>query len=350
MIFSIAGQKKRYETEESVSDLIIILENNKDKITEINFRDNVFLQPALLPLFKAIKQIQNLKKITLSRIFSALPKETMMECFKIILENLNPENLHFLDLSQNAISCNFPEFFTNFLQKLDKLKTLKIDNCGLGTTGGVNLAKALKNIKNKSDLHSIDISTNKLVSSAKELGEALNEFTNLEEVYIQYNNVDRESMLAFLRSFENHSLSKLDLRDNFINVCGCELLGEYFVTWDLEELRMGDCLIKDEGLKAFVNNAKEKIKYTMYQGGYTGNEGIELDLSFNGITNEGIKELEEFLCDVNVKLLRIEGNYFFECDDLTFLVQNNGGEIIYEEEDSMEENLIEEVHEKLKNL
>ncbi|KAM0685046.1 Ran GAP Rna1, partial [Conglomerata obtusa] len=337
MIFSLAGEKKRYETADSVKDHIKTLKENQDTIIEINLQDNVFLQPALFPLFKQVLLLKNLRKIILSRIFSALPKETMMECFKIILENINAENLYVLDLSQNAISCEFPEFFTNFISRLDNLKVFKIYNCGLGTTGGKNLAHALSKIKNKKNLISIDVSTNKLVSSARELGETLADFENLEEIFIQYNNIDRESMFEFLKSFEMHMLGKLDLRDNFIDVEGCKLLGEYFVTWDLEELKMSDCLIGDSGVKAFIGNAREKKRLTMHQGGFFIDGGIELDLGFNAITQKGLKDLEDFVEDVNVTILRIEGNDFSECSSLIECAAKKGGIVIYEEEDSEEE-------------
>ncbi|KAM0675279.1 hypothetical protein GVAV_001104 [Gurleya vavrai] len=350
MIFSIAGERKRYETLESIQPHIKTITDNADVIIEINLRDNVFLPVALTPFFKKIFYLPNLRKVTLCRVFSALPRDLMIECFKIIIEGLDPSKLFYLDLSQNAISCDFPDFFKVFLSKLENLKVFKIDNCGLGTTGGKNLASSISKIKNKENLVSIDISTNKLISSGKELGKALSKFSNLEEVYIQYNNIDRESMYEFLKSFEDHSLVKLDLRDNFIDEAGCKLLGEYFVTWDLEDLKMSDCLIGDEGLIAFCNNAKEKSKYNMCQGGFYMNSGIELDLGFNAISEKGLMHLESFVRDVNVSLLRIEGNDFKECKALIDAFLEKGNEIIYKEDDSEEEEKIDVLEEKLANL
>lgn len=350
MIFSIAGGKKRYETAESVQEIIDEIKEDSNKIIEINLCDNVFLVEAAMPLFKTIKEVKHLNKLILSRVFSALPRDIMMKSFEAVISNINPKQLVYLDLSENALSCDFPDFFVEFLINLDNLRVLKVQNCGFGTIGGNKLASILKRIVNKSNLMVLDFSSNKLTSSAANLGETFSEFKYLEEVYIQYNNVDRESMFHFLKSFDDHSLVKLDLRDNLIDERGCKLLGEFFVSWDLEDLRIGDCLIRDDGLKAFISNANLKSNLLMCQGGFTFERTMTLDISFNEITEEGLEGLEDFLEAFKVKKLHIEGNDFETCEKIIETVRKHDGVVIFEEEDSNEDEDKLLLEEKIANL
>lgn len=347
MIFSIAGGKKQFPTKESVQDIINKINQNLSTIIEINLCDNVFLPEAAEALFTCIKQVKHLTKLQISRIFSALPKPIMMQSFEIVIACLTPETLTYLDISENAISCNFPPFFSAFLSKLNSLTVLKMNNCGLGTIGGNELAEALSRVKNKNNLMVVDLSLNKLISSAKSLGTSLSEFKYLEEISLQYNNIDRDSMFHFLESFNDHSLTKLDLRDNLLDERGCKLLGEYFIGWDLEVLRIGDCIVRDKGLKAFISIARQKDNLVKAQGNFDIEKRMTLDFSYNEITEEGLEDLEEFVEIFKVEKLHIEGNDFVNCEKIKEIVEGYGGIVIDEEEEEDEAVILEE---KIENL
>lgn len=350
MIFSIAGAKLKYDTHKSVQSIIDKITLHITEIIEINFSDNVFLSPAATPLFQTIKKCKGLKKLNISRIFSGLPKADMMKAFEAVIINLDAKSLLYLDISENAISCNLPLFFKKFMIELNSLKVLKMRNCGLGTIGGNEIADILRQIENKDNLMIVDISSNKLIKSAVELGKSLAEFKHLEEVYIQYNNIDRDSMYKFLVSLEDLSLVKLDLRDNLIDERGCRLLGNYFVCWDLVYLRIGDCLIKDEGLNAFTSNVYVRSKYLTMHGGFKKNQCTLLDISYNEISEKGLESLIKFVKMFKIKKIHVEGNYVDNCDKLTETVNEYGGELVLEEIDIDDEDEMDLIEEKIANL
>ncbi|KAK1348459.1 Ran GTPase-activating protein [Hamiltosporidium tvaerminnensis] len=333
MIISIENVGKNYETKGDISNLLASIKEYHEQITEIILAGSVFKKEPLEILFVLIGSLPNLKKINLSRIFTALPKDLMIESLEIIFKYLKPENIMSLDISENALSCNFPPNFTSFLCNMNCMVEFKINDCGLGTIGGAKLAECLLKISDKSNLRNINISQNKLTSSAVELGNALEKFENLEEIRIQYNNIDRNSMDVFLKSFKNHFLSVLDIRDNFLSLEGCKILGEYFVDRDIVELRMGDCLIRDEGIKEFLKVATQKKRYFALQGGFEKEYApIKLDLSYNDLTDEILDDLVKFIKEWDFDTLWIEGNEFKVSEELYSSVRSKGGKIIGEED------------------
>ncbi|KAF7683688.1 Ran GTPase-activating protein [Astathelohania contejeani] len=342
MIISIENEAKRYESPEDVEELISLIDENASEIVEINLQGNVFTPEALEPLFQKISELKDLKVINLSRIFSALPNKVMLKGLSIICKYLDPTPLILLDLSDNAISCEFPEEFTSFLCGLKNLEVLKMSNCGLGTIGGNKLADCLSKIENKNNLLLIDISMNKLIQSAIRLGHVLEQFVSLAEIRMQYNTVDRDSMDAFLRSFREHSLRVLDIRDNFLSLEGCRLLGEYFLSWDIEELRLGDCMMGNEGILEFIKQASEKRPQFYMPGGFSHTqEKFNLDLSYNEMEESGLKALVKFVKNREIGCLWLEGNDFDEdgenFKELKIIIESKGGSIKSDEKPELNE-------------
>ncbi|EJW04967.1 hypothetical protein EDEG_00084 [Edhazardia aedis USNM 41457] len=328
MIFSLAGHKKRYMTAESVKNHVSYISFNSKKIKEINLSDNVFYPEACDLLFSAIKKCTNLKKVTLSRIFSGLQPEVMQKSFKKIILCLSAPTLTHFDISQNAISCDFPECFVNFLKQLENLRVIRIDDCGLGAIGIKVLFECLNTLKNKKNLEVIDISKNRITKGAHSVGEIIKDFVNLEEIYIQYNNIDGDTLVSFLKNLAKLNLTKLDLRDNILNLEGCALLGKYFVTWDLNDLRLSDCLIDDECLKAFTSEANATKNECFFAGGfYKRLIGMTLDLSNNKISTEGLEYLKDFFENNKMKKILLYNNEFDDCSAIKEELIKKGCEV-----------------------
>lgn len=339
MILSLADERIVYKVKEDVHKLINRL---TEDIETINITGNVFQSEALREFFKEFKKIRKLKKLIASKIFSALPREELLLSLDIIGEFVEPKYLEELDLSENAISAVLPEKFFNLLTNADQLKVLKINNCGLGPIGGKNLARALDKINNKARLEYIDISKNKLDVSATEIGKTLTEFTNLKTIKIQYNTIPRKNMDDFIVSFEHHFLKSLDLRDNFLSVEGCRNLGKYFVYWETEELFLGDCLIGDDGLEAFVLEAIKKISKKEAKEHKEEKSSLVLDISYNDISQKGIDLLEKYSKDIVIEKLMIYGNEYEDCSALVGYISKNKGIVVYEDPNETETNVIDE--------
>ncbi|ELA47637.1 hypothetical protein VCUG_00838 [Vavraia culicis subsp. floridensis] len=339
MILSIADEGKRYKNKE---DIQALTKKISDEIQIINLTGNVFHSPALKELFKELKKITKLERLIASKIFSALPSSELLIGLSIIGEFVDPANLVELDLSENAISAVLPEPFFEFLTRADKLKVLRMNNCGLGAIGGKNLARALEQVKDKSNLEYIDISKNKLDYSATEIGRTLSAFPNLRTIKIQYNTIQRVNMDDFITSFEFHFLKSLDLRDNLISVNGCRNLGRYFVNWDTEELFLGDCLIGNEGLEAFITEASKNMAKKAAPTAHKTANNLVLDFSYNNISQEGVNLLESYSKDIMINKLMIYGNDFEDCSALVGNISENKGRVVYEDPDEMETNEIDE--------
>lgn len=331
MLFTIEDERKIYKDKASVFEMATKI-NSIHKM--INLSGNTFYSDAFEAVLDRMRH--GVKKLVFSRIFAALPYKELLSSLELIGEIISPDELEELDLSENAISAVLPEKFFNFITKCQKLRILKINNCGFGPIGAKNLANALSQIENKNNLEYVDISKNKLDYGASEIGKVLSQFNNLHTVKIQYNTIPRETMDDFINSFRNHKLKNIDLRDNFISVEGCKKLGKWFSVWT-NELRMGDCLIDDEGLEAFIEgvkfqkeilaSSKEKIEIEKTEMKTETARKI-LDISYNDLTQESIEILEKNFNFFNVHELMIFGNYFKDFTRLDNLISDKSGVLI----------------------
>lgn len=257
MIYSIKNSKKKFETVESIDKIISQIEEDH---TCFILSGNTFHFDPFKKLMGHLSK-NKIKTLVLSRSFATLPYEELLNCLECI-SKIDPTHLEELDLSDNAISAIIPPFFYDFLVKCEKLKKFYARNCGFGALGSKNLSDAIKSIKNKENLHTVDISKNKLDYGAHHMCKALSEFKNLKILEIQYNSIPRNTMKKCIEYLENINLIQLNLTDNLISRNGCFILGK--MSKKMKSLKLGDCLIGDLGLLSFVDgyldvNQNEKL-------------------------------------------------------------------------------------------
>lgn len=334
MILSIEGESKLYKSIDDVSDLVKQIQKNKGRILSINFSGNVFEPEPMEALFREVAGLKKLRSAVLAGIFSTLSSEVMLKCLTIISEYLPTERLEVFDLSDNALSCNLPDAFREFIKRLSMVRILRLNNCGLGEIGGNWLADSLAEMPHKDCLEAIEIAQNKFINFPKKLGSTLEKFIYLEEVRIQYNTIDKDSLDSFMRFFENHSLRVLDIRDNFLSLEGCKMLGRFFVDWDIEEMCLGDCMMGTQGLNAMLYHASNKKKIPKLHGGFRRpRKKFVLDLSFNDIEQEGIEKLVIFCKEYDIDVLSIQGNEYEDCSELSKLLSEKGAKLIHDYEE-----------------
>lgn len=331
MQINLEGENKLYKTKECVKELIEKIKGNESTILEINFTGNVFYTEPLDYLFEHISKIEKLQKCILVGVLATLPKDVMISNLKIISKKLPTKHLEVLNLSDNALSCELPQEFRDFFHSLDKLRILQLNNCGLGKIGGSWLADTLLGMKNRVNLKVIELAQNKFQTFPKNLGTALQYHTGLEEIKIQYNTIGKEHMDDFISSFEDLKLKVLDIRDNELSLKGCEMLGKFFMNWEIEELYIGDCLMSNEGFELFLSFASQKEETPILHGSFIEpKQKFILDVSSNEIKQSGVEALVKFCKDRHVDKLFIQGNEYDDCYELVNLIGKKGGKVIHD--------------------
>lgn len=329
MIFSIKDKQIIYKSAESIATLI---SNITEKYHSFIFSGNTFYYEAFEALMTHLSKLK-VKRLILSMSFAAVPAPELLKCLDLI-EKIKTEHLIELDLSDNAISSEFPPFFYDFLTKCEFLKILKFHNCGLGAKGVKNLADALQKIKNTNNLEFVDISQNRLEGGACHIVKCLSNFSGLKVLHLQYNSIDEDSMDQCLKYLEKNQIQDLDLRDNEISQKGCEILGIY--SQKMEVLKISDCIIGDDGLKNFIagclkkSNKKDENIDNNEKNNIENDQNLEstvkidksedrtlfLDISGNDLTQESLDFIEKNIENTNIRKLNIFDNNFDQFLDL----------------------------------
>lgn len=354
MKFSIGDQKKRYETKEDVSGVVEEIRGLLDELVEVDLSGNHFSPEAMEEICSVLKGAANLRVANLSSAFLGLDKEKLHRNLAMASEALAAHRIQKIDVSDNAISSEFPDEFGRFISESTELVHLKMNNCGLGKIGGNRLGEFLKKIADKTKLEVVDIAQNRFFSFPEQLSEVLLEFVNVRELRIQYNTIEEETMLAFLKAFRSHSLEVLDIRDNFLSPEGSRWLGDLYCEWNLRELRTGDCMMGNEGVKDFLERANRKFVPMNLPGDYgTRGEGVILDISYNEFEQDAVELLAEFCRKNPIKELAVFGNYYDDISGVSEEVGRHGGVVVTKEhtdlssdgEAEIDESLIEGVAE-----
>ncbi|AFN82995.1 RAN specific GTPase-activating protein [Encephalitozoon romaleae SJ-2008] len=333
MIFSIGDQKKKYETREDVSEVVEEIRKSLDELVEVDLSGNHFSEEAMEEICNVLQDAKNLCVINLSSAFLGLDKEKLYSNLVMLSNMLRTHKIQKIDLSDNAISSEFPPEFGEFISSSTDLVHLKMNNCGLGKVGGGRLGNYLLGISDKSKLEVVDIAQNRFFSFPKELSDALLKFENIKELRIQYNTIEEETMLLFLRSFSNHSLEVLDIRDNFLSLEGSRYLGDLYCEWNLKELRVGDCMMGNEGVKEFLRKASKKFIPMSLPGDYNSRrERIILDISYNEFEQDAVELLIDFCRRNTIKELGVFGNYYDDISDVVEIVERQGGIVVTKEQ------------------
>ncbi|CAD26581.1 RAN SPECIFIC GTPASE-ACTIVATING PROTEIN [Encephalitozoon cuniculi GB-M1] len=332
MKFSIGDQKKKYETKEDVSGVVEEMEMSMDELVEVDLSGNYFSEEAMEEICNVLRNVRNLRVVNLSSAFLGLDKEKLYSNLVMLSKALAGHRMQKIDLSDNAISSEFPPELGELISSSTDLVHLKMNNCGLGKIGGGRLGGYLKKIADKTKLEVVDIAQNRFFSFPKELSEALLEFENIKELRIQYNTIEEETMLAFLKAFRSHSLEVLDIRDNFLSLEGSRYLGDLYCEWNLRELRTGDCMMSNEGVKSFLRRANEKFVPMPLPGDYdTRRGGIILDISYNEFEQDAVELLVDFCRRNTIKELAVFGNYYEDIGEVVEVVEKQGGTVVTKE-------------------
>ncbi|KAK1123990.1 hypothetical protein K0M31_007018 [Melipona bicolor] len=220
-----------------------------------------------------------------------------------------------LDLSDNAFGPIGIKGLANFLTSSScyTLRVLRLNNNGLGISGGKMLAKALLDCYDNSTqggssplaLQVFVAGRNRLENEgAKALASVFQKLTSLEEVVMPQNGIYHEGITAIANGLSsNPKLRILNLNDNTVGLKGAQAIAKALPNFqNLEQLNLGDCLLKTQGGVVLAEALGVKGGYPLL---------TELNLSYNEIGTKGANPLALAVADKeHLVILQLDGNLF----------------------------------------
>lgn len=223
--------------------------------------------------------------------------------------------LYELDLSDNAFGPIGIQGLANFLTSdtCYSLRVLRLNNNGLGISGGKMLAKALSDCYDNSSragspplaLKVFVAGRNRLENDgAKALASVFQKLTTLEEVVMPQNGIYHPGITALANGLSsNPGLRILNLNDNTVGLKGAQAIAKALPNFkNLEQLNLGDCLLKTEGGVILAKALAVEGNYPFL---------AELNLSFNEIRTRGAVPIANAMADKERLIsLQLDGNAF----------------------------------------
>ncbi|ORD94854.1 hypothetical protein ECANGB1_2079 [Enterospora canceri] len=293
MFFKVATTDVKYDTAESVRSLVANLAELSQRLTALDLSNNTYHPDAFASIAEQIKKMRNLKTASFESTMSCLDFEEMSSLCSMITNSL-PNGLIALNLSSNALSCNFPNALTDFISR-SNLVELNLYNCGLGREGIERVLRALEGLSDKTRLEKLNIGKNRMNSATNELGEIIGQFENLTLFKMAHNTV-YEGLDSFLNGLVSLSLIELDISDNFVEeeTALLEILGH----GSLRLIHLRD--IKTDHMDVILQKMVD-----------TGSKIEHLDVSQNDLeTEESMNQLVELAKHNQIRELHIYDNYF----------------------------------------
>ncbi|XP_076286300.1 ran GTPase activating protein [Lasioglossum baleicum] len=219
-----------------------------------------------------------------------------------------------LDLSDNAFGPIGVQGLASFLTSNTcyTLRELRLNNNGLGISGGNMLAKALSDCYENSCKTGAPLALKVFVAGrnrlenegAKALAQVFQKLTSLEEVVMPQNGIYHVGIAALATGLSaNPGLKILNLNDNTVGVKGAQALAKALPNLkNLEQLNLGDCLIKTQGCIILAEAL-----------GIEGNHPLlkEVNFTSNEIRTEGANPIAVAMADKECLMsLQLDGNMF----------------------------------------
>lgn len=254
-----------------------------------------------------------------------------------------------LDLSDNAFGPNGIVGLVALLKSSScyTLQELRLNNNGLGVTGGKVLAECLTECHQSSVKAGKPLKLKVFVSGrnrlenpgATALAAVFKALGSLEEVAMPQNGIYAEGITALAEAFaENKNLRVMNLSDNTFTQKGAKNMAKVLPKLqNLEVINCGDCLVRTEGAIAISEALKEghqKLKELNLSGSEIHKRGAmavvenmknkpnlkKLDLNCNMLGEAGIEEIKEAMknngkLDILASLSDDEGSDEEEVDE-----------------------------------
>lgn len=258
---------------------------------------------------KALEKHPEFKKALFKDLFTGRMKTEIPIALESLGKGMIVANakITVLDCSDNALGPNGMKGLVDLIKSSTcySLQELKLNNCGLGITGGKMLAQSLTECYEKSVAAGTPLSLKVFIAGrnrlenegAKALAQIFGKIGTFEEIAIPQNGIYWVGMTALSEALkENTNLRILNLNDNTIGPKGANALSDAFYSLQaLKEINFGDCLLKSEGALALseaLGDGHSDLEIVNFSGNEIGPDGGEsLVASMHG---------KEFLRELNL--------------------------------------------------
>jgi Ran GTPase-activating protein 1 len=312
---SFAGQSLKLDSVEDAKPVIDEI-NKCTSLQYLNLEGNTLGVDACKGIAIALEKHPEFKRALWKDMFTGRMKTEIPKALEFLGHGLVTADARLteLDMSDNAFGPIGVEGLAALLRSSScyALDELRLNNNGLGITGGKLLASALTDCYNSSKkigkplaLKVFVAGRNRLENDgAQALAEVFKMIGTLEEITMPQNGIYHEGVSALSDAFiHNKNLQKLNLNDNTIGEKGAKAIAKVLPhLQNLKEINFGDCLLKTAGAILLAN---------VLASGHSNLE--ELNLGHNEIRIKGGIQLIKALSNkLKLKVLNINGNQFGE--------------------------------------
>ncbi|CAH1155792.1 unnamed protein product [Phaedon cochleariae] len=312
---SFAGKSLKLDNNDDAKDVIEAIDNCSD-LQYLNLEGNTLGVDASKGIAKALENHPEFKRALWKDLFTGRMKTEIPKALEYLGNGLVTAGARLteLDLSDNAFGPIGVQGLAELLKSSScyALEELRLNNNGLGITGGKLLASALTDCYNCSKSKGKPLALKVFIAGrnrlendgAKALAQVFKMVGTLEEISMPQNGIYHPGISALSDAFtHNKNLQVLNLNDNTIGPKGAEAIASAMPNLqNLREINFGDCLLKTKGallLAESLKNFHQNLE--------------ELTLGFNEIKkNGGIGIVEAMANKSKLKQLILDGNQFGE--------------------------------------
>ncbi|KAG7189790.1 hypothetical protein KM043_017452 [Ampulex compressa] len=316
---SFTGRQLKLDTEDDALEVINAIQAC-EKLEYLDLEGNTLGPRAA----KAIAEILKVKGTPLKRalwkdMFTGRLKSEIPKTLEFFGTALCTAGTHLieLDLSDNALGPIGIEGLAKFLTSSScyTLQELRLNNNGLGISGGKMLAQALLDCyENSSKVGNQPLALKVFIAGrnrlenegAQALAAVFEKLKSLEEVVMLQNGIYYPGITALANGLAvNPKLRILNLNDNTVRTKGARALASILPNFqNLEQLNLGDCLLKTKGALILAKALGVKGNHPSLR---------EVVLSFNEIHARAAVPLAQAMADkASLMSLQLDGNAFGE--------------------------------------
>uniref|UniRef100_T2MG60 Ran GTPase-activating protein 1 n=1 Tax=Hydra vulgaris TaxID=6087 RepID=T2MG60_HYDVU len=308
---SFAGRKMKLDTAEDAKEIVDAIKNCKD-LQALRLEGNTLGLEAAIVIADALKSKKEFEMALWSDMYTGRLRSEIPPSLERLGDGIITAGakLSVLDLSDNAFGPDGVKGIKNLLtsEACYNLKTLKLNNNGLGIGGGKILADAFITCHNSSKLTRTPFALKVFISGrnrlenegAKALSEAFKILGSLEEITMPQNGIRPEGIAYLAEAFQkNTNLKIININDNTCTESGAKALAKCIPSLlNLETLNVGDCLLKDSGALALAGALNAKMTNLK-----------EIILSFNEIRRDGGLAIAKSMANKEaLQMLNLDGN------------------------------------------
>jgi len=307
------GKGLKLLTADDAQPIVKLIKDNPN-CTHVELSGNSLGVEAIRAISEAFQPNTTLVEANFSDIFTGKLRSEIPPSVELLVQALrNKPQLAILNFSDNAFGPDGVKAFIDFMAGNTFVKTLNINNTGLGPAGGQLVAAGLRGFvvghEEKEAKRAKPCCLEVLIAGRSRLEDpgasamalAIQEMTTLKTIKMVTSNITHIGIIALAQAFEhNPDLEEIDLEDNNIGKKGApSIIRSLDKLPKLRKVNFGDCLIPSDSSAQIVKKLKTRTTLE------------ELNLCFSELKDFVVPDLVELVQNnPNLKKLELNGNHF----------------------------------------